>query len=164
MLRLLHILRKLFRFPLLDLLILILSISYSLFKPFGAFEQRRMIIDGVQTEAEVTRITETFFGTFVDFTYNSVGGEKVVGTVDELDISKYGLTNVIPQKVLITYLPDNLDFVWLGDSGGQLDTFWTDFFEQRWMDILFNYALWMIMLRVIISAVKKDLNNELQKT
>ena len=57
------------RFPLLDLLVLVLSIAYMLFKPYGAFEQRRMLADGASTVAQVTRITETVFGTFVDYSF-----------------------------------------------------------------------------------------------
>ena len=71
---------------------------------------------------------------------------------------------MIPQTVEVTYLPDDMEFVWLGRVVGQLENFWIDLIRVRWMDVLFNYALWMITLRVIISAVKRDLNNDLQKT
>lgn len=143
--------RKLARFPALDLLVMCLSVVYVLVRPCGAFEQRQMLEHGVRAEAQVTNVRETVFGTFVDYSFISQGGSTVKGTIEELDISRYGLSHVIPQTVEVTYLPDELDFVWLGHMEGQLETFWIDFFKVCWMNVLFNYALWMILLRMIIS-------------
>lgn len=162
MLRLLLTIRMLSRFPVLDLLVMGLSVALLLFKPYGAFEQRRMLKEGVGVVAQVTRITETVFGTFVDYSFTSNNGQAVKGSVRQLDVSRYGLTSVIPQTVEITYLPSDLEFVWLGHMEGKLETFWADFFKKCWMDILFNYALWMLLLRLMISNIRRELYGELQ--
>ena len=162
MLRLFLIIKKLSRFPVLDLLVIGLSVALMLFKPYGALEQRQMLKYGVGTIAQVTKITETVFGTFVDYSFTSQDCVAVKGTIGQLDISGYGLTSVIPQTVAVSYLPEDLDFVWLGSIEGQIETFWTDFFKGRWIDVLFNYAIWTLMLRLIILNMKREIRRGLQ--
>lgn len=164
MLDLFSILRKLFRFPVLDLVVMCLSVTYLLFKPYGGLEQRQMLAEGRTAIAQVTRLTETIFGTFVDYTFISESGDTVKGTVKELDISIYGLTSVIPQTVELTYLPNDLDFVWLGRMEGQLETFWADFFRARWMDMLFLYAIWTLLLRWMVFDVRRKVRRELESS
>lgn len=77
MLRLFLTLRMLSRFPVLDFLVMGLSVALLLFKPYGAFDQRRMLKEGVGTVAQVTSITETVFGTFVDYSFVSKNGEAL---------------------------------------------------------------------------------------